>query len=85
MEMFQGVNEIAPVQLTAINARTIWATLIPEGDVTVHASIGGTTADGGTQLTVGYIEIISGLRSGETVVLAQSTKASKDSSGGGAP
>ena len=53
---YQGVNENAPVELTALNARTIWATLIPEGDIKVVASIGGTVADGSTQLTAGYIK-----------------------------
>ncbi|MCG8650275.1 MAG: hypothetical protein MI861_10595, partial [Pirellulales bacterium] len=58
---FQGLGNETPVELTALNAGTVWATLIPEGDVTVNASIGGTTLADGVQLTAGYLDNFSGV------------------------
>ena len=57
--MFQGAFEQTPVELTALNARTAWVTLIPETATKVTASIAGTTVES-SPLTTSLVKNVSG-------------------------
>ena len=75
---FQGVSDPSPVELSALNARTIWATLVPEGDLTVHASVAGTTISGANGLTAGYLQDAEGLIDANEPLYIKATRPNLD-------
>ena len=78
---FQGVGDSAPVELTALNAKTIWATLVPEGDLTISASIAGTTVSGASGLTAGYLKDVDGLIDADEALYIKATRPNLDEFG----
>ena len=78
---FQGVADSQPVELTALNAKTIWATLVPEGDLTISASIAGTSIDSASGVTAGYLKDAGGLIDAGQPLFIKATRPNVDEFG----
>ena len=59
---FDGLFEASPVEVTALNANTVWATLIPEGQATVKFSVDGAVQNVKTNLGVGEVAYVTASR-----------------------
>ncbi|MEM6471674.1 MAG: hypothetical protein AAF802_19090, partial [Planctomycetota bacterium] len=75
---FQGVTDHQPVELSALNAKTIWATLVPEGDLTINASIAGTSLSIANGLSAGYLQDASGLVDADKPLYITATRPNLD-------
>ncbi|MEM6468239.1 MAG: hypothetical protein AAF802_01625 [Planctomycetota bacterium] len=78
---FQGISDSSPTEVTALNARTIWATLVPEGDLTISASIAGTTLASNADLTAGYLSNAAGLVDGDQAIFITAGRPNLDEIG----